>query len=428
MNSEILPVTLEEFLSENRKFFNGVFEAIYFKSRAISEKNVRKVLNSTINPLALEIFEDEDWKIEASEKLSAEKIATLLLAAADISPDTTKTFAQTARKFHCKRKFFSMEHLEVLSNVEFIQDITESNLRDLVFLCATGKVEPMFLELHIEKNIRLLDNDNSKYYQKIRNLDLELDEAVIEFLAHKISFSYLDDYRKMWREYQDEFWNWVNLQYTREDVRNPANLFFQIYYDMNGRGLSMKDLIERRLHIEDGGDIKFHALKNGELVFYEYDYLLEEIKAQYEIDNFKKSAFQSRERTNEHHIFFPEEAYHGSEKLIRFRNQPENRIRILENAHNRLNSQFKNMRHENYRIPIIHEDLVDMIRANRVKYPADFQNFTELLRVLASICQDYISEYSDEELLENEVFQNAQNLFKFLKISSRFITPKTVKP
>ena len=51
----------------------------------------------------------------------------------------------------------------------------------------------------------------------------------------------------------------------------------------------------------------------------------------------------------------------------------------------------------------------------------------ELMKVICQICIDYLLEYSDEDLSKNEIFQNAKEMFRFLKIQSRFITPKTTK-
>lgn len=258
--------TIGSFLFENRKLIRGTFESIYFKARSISEKHAIEVLHSTINPEMLEIFEDPDWQEEANKYISAEKFAALLLASADRDPDTTKALAQKARSEHRVKKFLTVEHLMVLSEIDEIKNITESNFRDLIYFCAIGEIEPGCLALHLSKNAHLLENDNSKVYQKIKKNNLSLDGPTIEFFEHKIPFHYLEDFRNLSEDYKAEFWRWINLKYISQ-VKNPAYLFFNIYYNMKIDGLSFKDLQNRRKSIEGTGFSNFQKMKG-----IDYDY------------------------------------------------------------------------------------------------------------------------------------------------------------
>lgn len=415
-------ITIGSFLFENKKLIVGTFESIYFKARSISEKHAREVLNSTINPEMLEIFKDQDWQEDAKKYLSAEKFAALLLASADRDPDTTKTLAQKARKEHCVKKFLTIEHLMILSDITEVKNITESNFRDLIYFCAIGEIEAACLALHISKNAHLLENDNSRVYQKIKKNHLTLDEPTIEFFEHKISFHYLEDFKNLSEDYKAEFWRWINLKYTTQ-VKNPAHLFFNIYYNMKIDGLSFTDLQNRRKSIEGTGFSNFQKMEGLE---FDYWFELEEINKK--MHNYKPLAFRSSEKVNEHHIFFPESKYIGDRELKSFRTHESNRIAILINAHERMNAYFRDLREtEDYEIPAIHPELITLIKANRIHHASGYMRFMELRKVICDICIDFIVEFSDEELSKNEIFQNAKEMHRFLKIQSRFITPKTTK-
>ena len=414
--------TIGSFLFENRKLIRGTFESIYFKARAISEKHADEVLHSTINPEMLEIFENPDWQEEAGKYLSAEKFAALLLASADRDPDTTKTLAQKARSEHRVKKFLTVEHLMVLSEIDEIKNITESNFRDLIYFCAIGEIEPSCLALHLSKNAHLLENDNSKVYQKIKKNNLKLDEPTIEFFEHKIPFHYLEDFRNLSEDYKAEFWRWINLKYISQ-VKNPAYLFFNIYYNMKIDGLSFKDLQNRRKSIEGTGFSNFQKMES-----IDYDYWFELGEINKKMYDYNPIAFKSSEKTNKHHIFFPERKYTDDRKLKAFRCHDTNSVTILINTHERMNAYFKDLLiSDDYEIPAIHPELIILIETNREYHAAGYLRFAELMKVVCQICIDYLLEYSDEELSKNEVFQNAKEMFRFLKIQSRFITPKTTK-
>lgn len=443
-----MPKTIHAFLSESKLKNGQVMAKILFRARAITRKHAQRVLNSEIHPQILEIFEDEtfitnpnwfedkglketiSWVEYANDNLSSDQIATLILAAADIDPDTTRTMSQAARKNHLKRKISIVEHLEILLNSEDPPRITEGSLRDLIHFCSIGQIKPYALDLHIENNIDLLSNDESGLYEKIKEIDTEMDDIVVDFFYHRLPFEYLEKVRGLGRNYQAEFWNWVGLKYTT-DIQNPETIFFNYYDSRESFGLNFSGFQKMRDSLESLGAAGLSGTRNATgLIDFDYDYFEELQKIEIEMRDFHRAIIRPRHKTDIHHIFFPEKKYKDGDVLAKFRGQKRNTVRILKNSHAQMNEHFDRLRRERkYEIPVISAELLAVLESSRRTFDNDgYLNFLEIKRVLVETLVELTREYSRKELESNDLFANTAEMYRFLKICSRFISKRTTYP
>lgn len=434
----------------------AAFDEISSRIEVYSKNKPEKVLYAAVKPEITETFLDPEWQ-EGVQNLSASKLADLILIASDIDPDTLNGIYWTCRTHHSKKNHLTVEHLEILANPRIIAEITDKNYRDLINITVRGFFpDPEDLDSFIYKNQHFLTKDNSNIYEKIVNETIWLDDISIDFLANKISLNlYYDRYLALDEEWQDEFWNWAELrELVREKNReakkllnnhqkganlakgnnqNALDMFFELVDKADELDLSLSNVIFRRKLIEDGNEDDVFNIS-------EYNYPAEMNQILRKMADYKPKKLRLKEKTNNHHVFFPESAYKSDRNMKRFRNKAENRVQILVNSHNQMNRRFEYLgKKYDYKIPILSLDMIHLITKRRTLFAYDYMNFLELMRVVCGICIEFGKEVQkrrrvdgdkiNEEVAYNEkIFNEAIEVFHFLKAQSRFVTNKTVSP
>lgn len=279
--------------------------------------------------------------------------------------------------------------------------------------------------IHVGKiqSLQIFDDINHHNIKKI-------DDELIGFINSNISFYYYNLYMQMNSDYRREFWKWFSLK-ELDILKNPAARFFETKayfeekYEEKPKRYILEEIRRRRRQIEI-----FSKDSNGEYItiskIYNWSEEYEKITA--EIRDFPKK-FQRLKvgESNNHHMFFPSGSYESPFPIFEYRRRKINKIRISKLAHEQMNSAIHEFSSK-YKIPILTNDFLSVLRNHRKPYQDEYLNFLGLMQAFCEICLKL--EPTEEQIEENSVsgfFMLSARFYDLFVLQHKFIDLKTIR-
>ena len=411
----------------------------YNLEKVISSISKRqKMLSSSFNYeefLEIELSDENAKilrKIEIPSKPSEDilqKIEIIILLLLRIDPEAPdkKLGWRSNEKLHS----FSSETIKALIPLLFFPQASPRFLVELVNLLTTKKLPEkkaavfVLSLIHVGKiqSLQIFDDINHHNIKKI-------DDELIRFITANISFYYYNLYMLMGPDYRREFWKWISLR-GLNILKNPAARFvetkayFEDVYEEEPKRYILEEIRRRRRQIEI-----FSKDSNGEYItiskIYNWSEEYEKITA--EIRDFPKK-FQRLKvgESNNHHMFFPSGSYESPFPIFEYRRRKINKIRISKLAHEQMNSAIHEFSSK-YKIPILTNDFLSVLRNHRKPYQDEYLNFLGLMQAFCEICLKL--EPTEEQIEENSVsgfFMLSARFYDLFVLQHKFIDLKTIR-
>ena len=402
-------------ISKRQKMLSSSFSYEEFLEIELSDENA-KILN----------------KIKISSKPSEDilqKIEIIILLLLRIDPEVPdkKLGWRSNEKLHS----FSSETIKALIPLLFFPEASPRFLVELVNLLTTKKLPEkkaavfVLSLIHVGKiqSLQIFDDINHHNIKKI-------DDELIGFINSNISFYYYNLYMQMNSDYRREFWKWFSLK-ELDILKNPAARFFETKayfeekYEEKPKRYILEEIRRRRRQIEI-----FSKDSNGEYItiskIYNWSEEYEKITA--EIRDFPKK-FQRLKvgESNNHHMFFPSGSYESPFPIFEYRRRKINKIRISKLAHEQMNSAIHEFSSK-YKIPILTNDFLSVLRNHRKPYQDEYLNFLGLMQAFCEICLKL--EPTEEQIEENSVsgfFMLSARFYDLFVLQHKFIDLKTIR-
>lgn len=402
-------------ISKRQKMLSSSFSYEEFLETELSDENA-KILR----------------KIEIPSKPSEDilqKIEIIILLLLRIDPEVPdkKLGWRSNEKLHS----FSSETIKALIPLLFFPEASPRFLVELVNLLTTKKLPEkkaavfVLSLIHVGKiqSLQIFDDINHHNIKKI-------DDELIGFINSNISFYYYNLYMQMNSDYRREFWKWFSLK-ELDILKNPAARFFETKayfeekYEEKPKRYILEEIRRRRRQIEI-----FSKDSNGEYItiskIYNWSEEYEKITA--EIRDFPKK-FQRLKvgESNNHHMFFPSGSYESPFPIFEYRRRKINKIRISKLAHEQMNSAIHEFSSK-YKIPILTNDFLSVLRNHRKPYQDEYLNFLGLMQAFCEICLKL--EPTEEQIEENSVsgfFMLSARFYDLFVLQHKFIDLKTIR-
>ena len=402
-------------ISKRQKMLSSNFNYEEFLETELSDENA-KILR----------------KIEIPSKPSEDilqKIEIIILLLLRIDPEVPdkKLGWRSNEKLHS----FSSETIKALIPLLFFPEASPRFLVELVNLLTTKKLPEkkaavfVLSLIHVGKiqSLQIFDDINHHNIKKI-------DDELIGFINSNISFYYYNLYMQMNSDYRREFWKWFSLK-ELDILKNPAARFFETKayfeekYEEKPKRYILEEIRRRRRQIEI-----FSKDSNGEYItiskIYNWSEEYEKITA--EIRDFPKK-FQRLKvgESNNHHMFFPSGSYESPFPIFEYRRRKINKIRISKLAHEQMNSAIHEFSSK-YKIPILTNDFLSVLRNHRKPYQDEYLNFLGLMQAFCEICLKL--EPTEEQIEENSVsgfFMLSARFYDLFVLQHKFIDLKTIR-
>lgn len=402
-------------ISKRQKMLSSSFSYEEFLETELSDENA-KILRKIEIPS--KPSEDILQKIE---------IVILLLLRIDPEVPDKKLGWRSNEKLHS----FSSETIKALIPLLFFPEASPRFLVELVNLLTTKKLPEkkaavfVLSLIHVGKiqSLQIFDDINHHNIKKI-------DDELIGFINSNISFYYYNLYMQMNSDYRREFWKWFSLK-ELDILKNPAARFFETKayfeekYEEKPKRYILEEIRRRRRQIEI-----FSKDSNGEYItiskIYNWSEEYEKITA--EIRDFPKK-FQRLKvgESNNHHMFFPSGSYESPFPIFEYRRRKINKIRISKLAHEQMNSAIHEFSSK-YKIPILTNDFLSVLRNHRKPYQDEYLNFLGLMQAFCEICLKL--EPTEEQIEENSVsgfFMLSARFYDLFVLQHKFIDLKTIR-
>lgn len=402
-------------ISKRQKMLSSSFSYEEFLETELSDENA-KILR----------------KIEIPSKPSEDilqKIEIIILLLLRIDPEVPdkKLGWRSNEKLHS----FSSETIKALIPLLFLPEASPRFLVELVNLLTTKKLPEkkaavfVLSLIHVGKiqSLQIFDDINHHNIKKI-------DDELIGFINSNISFYYYNLYMQMNSDYRREFWKWFSLK-ELDILKNPAARFFETKayfeekYEEKPKRYILEEIRRRRRQIEI-----FSKDSNGEYItiskIYNWSEEYEKITA--EIRDFPKK-FQRLKvgESNNHYMFFPSGSYESPFPIFEYRRRKINKIRISKLAHEQMNSAIHEFSSK-YKIPILTNDFLSVLRNHRKPYQDEYLNFLGLMQAFCEICLKL--EPTEEQIEENSVsgfFMLSARFYDLFVLQHKFIDLKTIR-
>lgn len=258
----------------------------------------------------------------------------------------------------------------------------------------------------------------------------KIDDELIGFINSNISFYYYNLYMQMNSDYRREFWKWFSLK-ELDILKNPAARFFETkayfedVYEEEPKRYILEEIRRRRRQIE-----VFSKDSNGEYItiskIYNWEEELEKVTT--EIRSFPKNFQRQKEgESDNHHMFFPSGSYDSPFPIFEYRRRKINRIRILKSTHEQMNLAIHRFSSK-YKIPILTNDFLSVLRNHRKPYQDEYLNFLGLMQAFCEICLKL--EPTEEQIEENNVsgfFMLSARFYDLFVLQHKFIDLKTIR-
>lgn len=410
----------------------------YNLEKVISSISKRqKMLSSNFNYeefLEIELSDESDKilrKIKISSKPSEDilqkiEIIILLLRIDPEAPDK-KLGWRSNEKLHS----FSSETIKALMPLLFLPEVSPRFLVELVNLLTTKKLPEKRAAVFVLSLIHIGKIQSLQIFDDIDHHNIKkIDDKLIKFINARISFYYYNLYMLMGSDYQREFWKWISLR-GLDILKNPAARFFETKsyfeekYEEKPKRYVLEEIRRRRRQIEI-----FSKDSNGEYItiskIYNWSEEYEKITA--EIRDFPKK-FQRLKvgESNNHHMFFPSGSYESPFPIFEYRRRKINKIRISKLAHEQMNSAIHEFSSK-YKIPILTNDFLSVLRNHRKPYQDEYLNFLGLMQAFCEICLKL--EPTEEQIEENSVsgfFMLSARFYDLFVLQHKFIDLKTIR-
>ena len=411
----------------------------YNLEKVISSISKRqKMLSSSFNYeefLEIELSDKSDKilsEIKISNKPSEDilqKIEIIILLLLRIDPEAPdkKLGWRSNEKLHS----LSSETIKALIPLLFFPQASPRFLVELVNLLTTKKLPEEMAAVFVLSLIHVGKIQSLQIFDDIDHHNIKkIDDELIRFITANISFYYYNLYMLMGPDYRREFWKWISLR-GLNILKNPAARFFETksyfedVYKEEPKRYILEEIRRRRRQIEI-----FSKDSNGEYItiskIYNWSEEYEKITA--EIRDFPKK-FQRLKvgESNNHHMFFPSGSYESPFPIFEYRRRKINKIRISKLAHEQMNSAIHEFSSK-YKIPILTNDFLSVLRNHRKPYQDEYLNFLGLMQAFCEICLKL--EPTEEQIEENSVsgfFMLSARFYDLFVLQHKFIDLKTIR-
>ena len=402
-------------ISKRQKMLSSSFSYEEFLEIEISDENA-KILRKIEIPS--KPSEDILQKIE---------IIILLLLRIDPEAPDKKLGWRSNEKLHS----FSSETIKALIPLLFFPQASPRFLIELTNLLTTKKLPEKMAAVFVLSLIHVGKIQSLQIFDDINHHNIKkIDDELIGFINSNISFYYYNLYMQMNSDYRREFWKWFSLK-ELDILKNPAARFFETKayfeekYEEKPKRYVLEEIRRRRRQIEI-----FSKDSNGEYItiskIYNWSEEYEKITA--EIRDFPKK-FQRLKvgESNNHHMFFPSGSYESPFPIFEYRRRKINKIRISKLAHEQMNSAIHEFSSK-YKIPILTNDFLSVLRNHRKPYQDEYLNFLGLMQAFCEICLKL--EPTEEQIKENNVsefFMLSARFYDLFVLQHEFINLKTIR-
>ena len=409
-SNELTKESLDIYMYRFRQL-DSVFQKCTILDRVI-DIELFTLLASTAERLQNYLLPEE----EGSRERMIENYGIILLAAVNLDSEGNKF----GRRSNERKSHLMIETIRILAGPTILFQTQTRDLKELIHLCLTEKLAEFLVSDYLDRFSDTISKSNNKLYLRIYNNPFvdKIDSLhYLLFMENKVSFVYFDRYLELDEFCQEEFWKWINLKHIIS-INNPGKLFFDTLDDVIENGFGFKRVITRRLRIEDKAAEDSVRTTSGRIYIIDDELRSREEERQAYDPNIFHLANSKEAIIDKHHLFFPSKKYQGEGNgLFKFINNLDNCVRIKKSSHRIMNSFFDKL--HDYSIPILTPSLTYLILDYRVTYINDFENFVSLQESLLLIAADY-SQKPEGQL--------AIDVYDFLRIQARFVTPSTVKP
>ena len=411
----------------------------YNLEKVISSISKRqKMLSSSFNYeefLEIELSDKSDKilsEIKISNKPSEDilqKIEIIILLLLRIDPEAPdkKLGWRSNEKLHS----LSIETIKALIPLLFFPKASPRFLVELVNLLTTKKLPEEMAAVFVLSLIDVGKIQSLQIFDDINHHNIKkIDDELIGFINSNISFYYYNLYMQMNSDYRREFWKWFSLK-ELDILKNPAARFFETKayfeekYEEKPKRYILEEIRRRRRQIET-----VSKDSNGKytIISKVYNWSEEREKIIAEIRSFPKN-FQRRKegRSNKHHMFFPSGSYNSPFPISEYRRRDINKIRISKLAHEQMNSAIHEFSSK-YKIPILTNDFLSVLRNHRKPYQDEYLNFLGLMQAFCEICLKL--EPTEEQIEENSVsgfFMLSARFYDLFVLQHKFIDLKTIR-
>lgn len=402
-------------ISKRQKMLSSSFSYEEFLEIELSDENA-KILRKIEIPS--KPSEDILQKIE---------IIILLLLRIDPEAPDKKLGWRSNEKLHS----FSSETIKALIPLLFFPQASPRFLVELVNLLTTKKLPEKMAAVFVLSLIHVGKIQSLQIFDDIDHHNIKkIDDELIRFITANISFYYYNLYMLMGSDYRREFWKWISLR-GLNILKNPAARFFETksyfedVYKEEPKRYILEEIRRRRRQIEI-----FSKDSNGEYItiskIYNWSEEYEKITA--EIRDFPKK-FQRLKvgESNNHHMFFPSGSYESPFPIFEYRRRKINKIRISKLAHEQMNSAIHEFSSK-YKIPILTNDFLSVLRNHRKPYQDEYLNFLGLMQAFCEICLKL--EPTEEQIEENSVsgfFMLSARFYDLFVLQHKFIDLKAIR-
>lgn len=402
-------------ISKRQKMLSSSFSYEEFLEIELSDENA-KILRKIEIPS--KPSEDILQKIE---------IIILLLLRIDPEAPDKKLGWRSNEKLHS----LSSETIKALIPLLFFPQASPRFLVELVNLLTTKKLPEKMAAVFVLSLIHVGKIQSLQIFDDIDHHNIKkIDDELIRFITANISFYYYNLYMLMGPDYRREFWKWISLR-GLNILKNPAARFFETksyfedVYKEEPKRYILEEIRRRRRQIEI-----FSKDSNGEYItiskIYNWSEEYEKITA--EIRDFPKK-FQRLKvgESNNHHMFFPSGSYESPFPIFEYRRRKINKIRISKLAHEQMNSAIHEFSSK-YKIPILTNDFLSVLRNHRKPYQDEYLNFLGLMQAFCEICLKL--EPTEEQIEENSVsgfFMLSARFYDLFVLQHKFIDLKTIR-
>lgn len=402
-------------ISKRQKMLSSSFNYEEFLETELSDENA-KILNKI--KISSKPSEDILQKIE---------IIILLLLRIDPEAPDKKLGWRSNEKLHS----FSSETIKALIPLLFFPEASPRFLIELANLLTTKKLPEEMTAVFVLSLIHVGKIQSLQIFDDIDHHNIKkIDDKLIKFITANISFYYYNLYMLMGPDYRREFWKWISLR-GLDILKNPAARFFETkayfedVYKEESKRYILEEIRRRRRQIE-----VFSKDSNGEYITISkiYNWSEEYEKIATEIRDFPKK-FQRLKvgESNNHHMFFPSGSYDSPFPIFEYRRRKINKIRISKLAHEQMNSAIHEFSSK-YKIPILTNDFLSVLRNHRKPYQDEYLNFLGLMQAFCEICLKL--EPTEEQIEENSVsgfFMLSARFYDLFVLQHKFIDLKTIR-
>ena len=411
----------------------------YNLEKVISSISKRqKMLSSSFNYeefLEIELSDKSDKilsEIKISNKPSEDilqKIEIIILLLLRIDPEAPdkKLGWRSNEKLHS----FSSETIKALIPLLFFPEASPRFLVELVNLLTTKKLPEKKAAVFVLSLIDVGKIQSLQIFDDINHHNIKkIDDELIRFINSNISFYYYNLYMQMNSDYRREFWKWFSLK-ELDIFKNPAARFFETKayfeekYEEKPKRYILEEIRRRRRQIEIFSKDSIGRYTNISKI-YNWNEELEKVVT--EIRSFPKNFQRQKEGENDnHHMFFPSGSYDSPFPIFEYRRRKINKIRILKSTHEQMNLAIHGFSSK-YKIPILTNDFLSVLRNHRKPYQDEYLNFLGLMQAFCEICLKL--EPTEEQIKENNVsefFMLSARFYDLFVLQHEFINLKTIR-